>query len=226
MSSEKDERSPSFELAVSLLLGITACATAFASYQGSLWGGTCLEAFGDAATQTTRASHADHFATVQLSHDFTIDLEAKKFIVEGINTSENDHKRWLLHLASHMLTDQLSELAYTELRLPTEYRSKPGDLPEEVLKQVPDRPLSSTYADHLFEEASRDFAAAEGKFAEGRHANAIGDKFLLVTVIYAVSFFFSGFAATLRSRMRWSVFFTAAAVLIAGTIYLVQLPWL
>src|SRR5882757_9267032 len=91
-----------FELAVAILLGLAAIGAAWSSYQSSLWGGKGLEAFGEAATMSTKASTEHDRAEMDIAHDFECDLQAKERILEALDAANETDKARLLHLASYL----------------------------------------------------------------------------------------------------------------------------
>ena len=56
MSADDNKPFDPFELAAAILLGIGAIGTAVAGHQSGLWGGQSVEAYGEAAALTTKAS--------------------------------------------------------------------------------------------------------------------------------------------------------------------------
>ena len=74
-------------------------------------------------------------------------------------------------------------------------------------------------------EAGKQFAAADATLGKAREANDAGDRFGLVTVIFAVALFFAGICLVLKTRIRWVVMGLSATVSAAAAFYFLILPW-
>ncbi|MCC6271448.1 MAG: hypothetical protein IT190_09230, partial [Microbacteriaceae bacterium] len=89
MSDEQEKSFDIFELFTAILLGIGAVGGAFAGYQADLWGGQSVEAYGEAATMSTRASTVFNRDLSSVIRDLNLDVEAKKQVFEAIYTEDN-----------------------------------------------------------------------------------------------------------------------------------------
>ena len=219
-----------FEMLTAILLGLAATATALVSHENSLWGGKSVEAYGEAATMTSKASNLDNSAVVDASQDANIEIEAKKLIREASRSKSEDDKEEALNLASYLLTGLLSDPAYKSFELPAEYRegAKVDEyLPQEALTAFSGKEeLDQEYTDALFSESEEMFKQADNIFQQGRDANEIGDKFSFSAVLYAISLFFAGIASVLKTRVRWMVLTAGGVLLIASSAYAATLKWL
>ena len=115
---EKSEPFDKFELFAAILLGLAAIGAAVAGYQSNLWGGKSTEAYGEAATQSTKASTQFNLSVVGVAHDLNVDMDAKKLIGEAAYSDDPAVKKRALDLASYLYTTQLDDRAYTSLKLP------------------------------------------------------------------------------------------------------------
>ena len=77
----------------------------------------------------------------------------------------------------------------------------------------------------LLASPTADFKTADARFAEGRNANEIGDKFSLDQVIYTISLFFGGLGLVFKTRIRWFFFGAGALVFVCATVFLFRIPW-
>lgn len=217
----------SFELAVAILMGIAAVGTALAGYQSSLWGGQSQDAYGEAATLSAKASAEQSTAMIAIAHDLSVDMQCKRLLLEAIDTRDPVDQDRHFAIASHLYTHQINELAYEHLKLPAEYYMSPGrePIPDEALLAALDIDLGEDYLAANMAEAGRQFAAADTTLGKARTANDTGDRFGLVTVIFAVALFFAGICLVLKTRIRWVVMGLSAVVAFAAAVYFFVLPW-
>lgn len=219
-----------FEVLTAVLLGLAATATALVSHENSLWGGKSVEAYGEAATLTSKASNLDNSAVIDASQDANIEIEAKKLIREARRSKSEDEKEESLNLASYLLTELLSESAYTSFALPAEYRdgAKAQEyLPENDLNAFAEvEGLDQKYSEQLFHESEEMFDQADKTFDDGRNANNVGDKFSFAAVLYAISLFFAGIASVLKSNVRWGVLAAGALLFVGSSVFAARLEWL
>jgi hypothetical protein len=217
-----------FELAVALLLGIGAIATAVASHQSGLWGGASVEGYGAAAAMTTEASSTYNDELTTYMQDAMIDNRAKEMVWEAFEIGNEDRAARLKAMASWLYTSQLSEPAYKTLKLPPAEEAVGEDeitLPDEALDVALNTDLDDAYVDTLFTPSSEQFEAAKKRFDEARAANEMGDKFSLAGVILTIALFFSGLALVFKTRMRWGFLASGAVVLVGGIGYMSTLTW-
>lgn len=225
-----------FELAVAILLGLAAMGIAWSSFQSGLWGGKMSEAYSEASKITTEASTENSDMLVEMSHDLSVDVQAKMLIAQGRDaTNETDRDRDF-ELASYLYLYQMSEDAYKSLGLPASVLEKaneevaPGEeepdieISEDDLMKAFYSDLDDKYYDVKFKEADKMFEDADARFDEGRKANDIGDKFDLAGVIFTASLFFGGLGLVLKSSIKWSFFAVGATIFTAAAIYMFTLP--
>lgn len=232
MSAPKDASFDLFELMVALLLGLGALGSAWAAYQGGLWGGNSSTAYGAAATQATEASTAFNYGVTHIVRDLALDVDAKRSIVEGLYAKDRAARERAFVVASYLYAQQMSPEAYQVLGLPAKYRTEEGragelHMPPEVLAASLKVELGDdqAYVAQVLEAGTQGFAAAAQDFAEGRRANGLGDRFGLIGVLFAVGLFLAGVALVFKSRVRWAFATLSFAVLIASTAYLYVVPW-
>jgi hypothetical protein len=123
MSDEQEKSFDIFELFTAILLGIGAVGGAFAGYQADLWGGQSVEAYGEAATMSTRASTVFNRDLSSVIRDLNLDVEAKKQVFEAIYTEDNAVQERTYDVARWIFTTQISDEAYDALGLPPEPRA-------------------------------------------------------------------------------------------------------
>ncbi|HYR29436.1 MAG TPA: hypothetical protein VEU30_13280, partial [Thermoanaerobaculia bacterium] len=109
-----------FELVVACLLGLAAIGAAVAGLQAGQWGGKQMEAFAEANVITTNAAKSYSEAVSDMNSDYMVVGQAKRLIIEGIDSETEDGQLRSYKLASYYLNQQLSEAAYDALKLPKE----------------------------------------------------------------------------------------------------------
>ncbi len=118
MSADDNKPFDPFELAAAILLGIGAIGTAVAGHQSGLWGGQSVEAYGEAAALTTKASSTYNDELTTYMQDTQVDIRAKELIWEGSESEDDAAGERQLGMASWMLITQTSDAAYKFLGLP------------------------------------------------------------------------------------------------------------
>jgi hypothetical protein len=233
-----------FELIVAILLGLAAIGAAVASLQSGQWGGKQLESFAEANAITTDAARSYSEAVSDMNSDYMVVGQAKRLIIEGIDADSDAEQERSYKLASYYLNQQLSEHAYSALKLPAQAEEPAGGeeeadteeeveaelgqvLPEETLLSVLSTELhdEDTYETAMFGEGAKLFEDADKKFAVGRAANDNGDKFDLAGLFFTIALFFAGLALVFKSRMRWGFCGVGALVFVGTLIYMMTLTW-
>lgn len=182
-----------FEFLVALLLGLGAVGSAWAAYQADLADGNSVEAYGRASTQSTRASTIFNSSISGLLRDMSLDVDAKQRIFEAAHATDEGTQTRGLDIARWIYTTQVTEEAYTALRLDPQYRREAqaevvryremlerGQNPfeqaegetEEASGEIPPDQLIST----LFYDISADEAYVSATLAEGIAAFEEADK--------------------------------------------------
>jgi len=218
-----------FELAAALLLGFGAIASAVAGYQAGLWGGASVEGYGEAAAMTTKASTTYNDELTSYIQDAQVDVRAKEMVWEALEIDDEARATRLLEMASWLYTSQMTEHAYSALKLPEvkvdEATEEAQYLPKEALETALNIDLGDDYVDALFTPSSGEFEAAEARFAKARTANEVGDQFSLAAVILTISLFFGGLALVFKTKVRWGFLGSGVVVLTTGVGYMATLTW-
>ena len=243
MSTNEEELNPPFEkleLIAAILLGLAAIATAFASYESSLYGGKSVENYSRANKIATEAAAERSRAIVEMARDNTIDSEAMRLILEADDAPTPTAEARNYGVATYLYTRQMSESGYKALGLPPEARKaeaivddtpeveeKQVALQEEMLEKAMEKDLADdeNYRQEMLAKSQSLFGEAEQIFKMGQEANEIGDRFQLIAVIFAISLFFGGIVQVFRNdRLRWGVLGVSGVFLLGATIYMLTLP--
>jgi hypothetical protein len=228
------------ELAAAILLGLAAIATAFASFESSLYDGKSTENYSRSNKFSTEAAAERSRAVVEMAKDNTIDVEAMRLIMEGDDAGNPTAEARNYQIATYLYTTQMSEAGYKALGLPPEARKaeeansetpeaeeKHEALQEELLEKAMEKDLVSdeNYRKEMLAKSQAQFDDAEKTFKEGEQANEAGDKFQLVAVLYAISLFFGGIVQVFHNdRMRWAILGIGALLFVGATGYMLTLP--
>lgn len=231
--SNEGERKPfdRFELCAALLLGLGAVGAAVTGHQEGLWGGASVEAFGEAAALTTKASTTYTDALSTYLHDMQMDVRSKELIWEATDEETRTSGGRQAGMANWILLSQISDSAYRNLGLPEETRAAYADgdtdaaLTDEELLVALNTELGQDYIDEVFGPSNEEFEAADQRFAEGQRANSLGDEFSLAGVVFTIALFFGGLALIFRTRIRWGFLGIGTAVFLGALAYLSTLTW-
>lgn len=224
-----------FELLTAILLGLAAVGAAVAGHQNNLWGGAQSEYYSEAATLTTKAANLYSEGVADLNLDYSVDLLAKKEILEGLE-EEGDYRARKFEIASNLYTRYLSNEAYEELDLPKEFHGdskeknakykEQENIDEETLIDSVESDLGESYVDDMLKEANQEFEKADKIFVSGRQANDYSDQFSLIQVIYTISLFFAGLALVFKTKIRWGFLAAGGLVFAFGSIMMFGVPWM
>ncbi|MDT4968351.1 MAG: hypothetical protein QOJ64_3088 [Acidobacteriota bacterium] len=228
------------ELIAAILLGLAAIATAFASYQSSLYDGRSVENYSRSNKTATEAAAERSRAIVAMARDNSVDAEAMRLILEGDGAPSPAAEERNYAIATYLYTRQMSESGYKALGLPPEARKiaeapsvstdveqKATALQEQILEKAMEKDLAGdeNYRKEMLAQSHALFDESEKYFKLGQDANETGDKFQLIAVIFAIGLFFGGIVQVFRNdRVRRAIISVSGVFLIVGTIYMLTLP--
>jgi hypothetical protein len=200
-----DERR--FEIIATILLALTALATAWSGYQAALWDGVQSSNYTQASAARTEASQ---------NH-----TEANQFRLGDLSVFENyidatvGGDAPLADFYRQRFRDEF-EPAY-EAWIALDPFSNP-DAPASPLA-MPEYQLADD------KEAKELNARAEAKFNEGEDANRYSDKFTATTLFFAAALFFAAISERFSyRRARAALLGMAALGLVGGTVLMVTQP--
>jgi hypothetical protein len=220
-----------FELCAALLLGLGAVGAAVTGHQQGLWGGMSVEAYGQAAAMTTKASTSYTDALSTYMHDMQMDVRSKELIWEANDEESTTTGGRQAGMANWILLSQISDSAYGHLKLPKATREAyangdaNAELTQDELLGALNTELGQEYLDEVFGPSNEEFEAADKRFMEGQRANGLGDEFSLAGVIFTIALFFGGLALIFKTRIRWGFLGIGTAVFVGAVGYLFTLTW-
>ena len=190
------------EVATLLVLSLTAVLTAWCGFQSSKWGGEMSIAFSQASSARIQAANADGEARTARGYDLTIWANYVNAVAE-----ENDE-----------LADYVSE------RFTPEFRTAYDDW------VAGGRTTTGPFAEPSYvppgtAEAEELSARADERFQQALENNARGDRYSLLTVLFALVLFFAAMSG--RDFAAWvsrAFLGIALVLLVVGAVILSTFP--
>lgn len=231
-ASGKKKRSKEdiLEIVIALFLGITALATAWASWIGSLHGGNMSTNYTKSNNLAADGNARWNEASQSLMQDMQVWNTISDYQVEILYASETGDSDKMYESAykiQFICADNLTEEMAEKINYDFEFDA------EQIIDWVVNDELStvSPFSDQEFiegyyEDARAVLAESEEILAEGQADNTKGDTFNLVTVIYSIVLFMLGIVGTFR-RLPNRVLITAIAIVgfLFATIYMFTIPF-
>lgn len=200
-------RKRNLELFATLILALATIATTWSGFQSGLWSGEQSALYTRASSRRTESVKADNEAVANRQIDLTLMtgwLEAY---------ARNDAE--LTDFYQHRFRAEFQPAF--EAWIATNPRSNPD---------APTSPF--VMPEYQLEAAARTgalMAEADGLFEQGERASALGDSFVLNTVILAVALFFAAMSERFQAQsVRFLNLGLAIAILILGVLRILSLP--
>ena len=214
----KKKRDPEkiLEIIVAVFLGITALATAWASWIGSLHGGNQATNYATSNNLSSEGNSMYNEAAQSLMQDMMLWNEISDVLIESSYAEEkNDTEAaekydWKLE---KLLKDNCS----AELAQAINWAMEQGEDTSPFDKEG--------FTDSYFTDAKEMIAEADKLLEQGKKDNANGDTFGLVTVIYSVVLFLLGIVGTFKQLPnRYVILGVAIAGFLFATIFMFTIP--
>ena len=196
------------ELVIAILLGLVSIATAYASFQGALYGGLSDDSNNLAIAQSTEAESLYLEGNQQLMQDTQIfnDLSVLKVAIDNGDPIAQEQYDQLYFQGVSEDFGAAIERAQAQTDADPEFFYSPLD--DEEYQNV----LFSSYADKS--------AESEKSKATGDELGAQSDKLTLYTVLMAISLFLLGIVALVSQRRTQFVLMGTGTVISAVSIVL------
>lgn len=227
------------EIVIAIFLGITALATAWASWIGSLHGGNMstnytksnnIAADGNARWNEASQSLMQDMQVWNQISDYQVGImyAASSESTDEAAIAENEDKQYenaykILFICADNLSEEMAEKIGYDFNFTVE------DIIDWVCND--ENATVSPFSDPEFIESyyteARDLLAeSEAVLAEGQDDNQKGDTFNLVTVIYSVVLFMLGIVGTFRKLPnRMLITIIAIAGFLFATIFMFTIPF-
>ncbi len=226
----KKSREDILEIIIAIFLGVTALATAWASWIGSLHGGNMSTNYTKSNNLASDGNARWNEASQSLMQDMQVWNLISDYQVEVLYASESgdDDKMYenaykIKFICADNLSQEMADL------INYDFSFEADQIINWVLND--EKATTSPFTDESFIESyyaeARDvLAESESVLEEGQADNTKGDKFNLVTVIYSVVLFMLGIVGTFR-RLPNRMLITAVAIagFLFGTIYMFTIPF-
>jgi hypothetical protein len=206
---DSPSRNRRLETVASIMLAAAGVASAWATYQSSLWGGIQASSYATGSARVTEAAR----------------LELQAGQKAGMDTAL--YMAWLSAAAAddrELMTFYERRFAPGFRKVFAEWRAQyPEDLRGQV-RQGPAVPLPRAEHPEAL-EASRLRQDASNLFSKADKANATGDRYVASTVILALILFLLGISTVARSeRQRRLLVILAGGLGVAVLVFLLRLP--
>ena len=205
VSIEAQAKESRFEVVAVVLLGLAALATAWASYQASLWSGVAIDSYAAADELRTEATALSEASLVLIQGDQTAVLEYAK--------------------ASRTGDTQLAALVRSEL-MDRRVREALDAWEKTPVATREHSPLSDKYGYTVpgKAEAARRINESREEMSLARAASTTGDDYNLASILEAVALILVGIAAALNVlRVRIATMAIGAVVFVATTAWMLTL---
>lgn len=216
IAKRKRSKEEIIEIVVAIFLGVTALATAWASWIGSLHGGNQATNYTTSNNMAADGNARYNEAAQAYMQDMLLwneisDLRIEyTFAEENGDTAEMEKLDWKLN---QLYNDNCSDALYDAILWADEQEEYASPFEMEG------------FVDSYFEDAMTVLAESEEILEQGKQDNKNGDSFGLVTVIYSVVLFLLGIVGTFKNLPnRYIVLAVALVGFLAATIYMVTLP--
>ena len=229
-AKKKRSKEDILEIVIAVFLGITALATAWASWIGSLHGGNMSTNYTKSNNLAADGNARWNEASQALMKDMQIWNMISDYEVEILYANETGDTDQMYESAYKIkfictdnLTDEMAELIGYDFEFDA----------DQIIDWVINSELSTTspfdnqdFIDSYYVDARAVLAESEAVLAEGQSDNKKGDTFNLVTVIYSVILFMLGIVGTFRRLPnRMLITIVAIAGFLFGTIYMFTIPF-
>ncbi|MGN1110789.1 MAG: hypothetical protein ACI4QY_03985 [Oscillospiraceae bacterium] len=227
---KKRSKEDILEIIIAIFLGVTALATAWASWIGSLHGGNMstnytksnnLAADGNARWNEASQSLMQDMQVWNMISDYQVEILYANDTDNADKMYENAYK--IQFICADNLTEEMAEL------IGYDFDFDADDIIDWVIngEQSTVCPFNDEdFINSYYEDAQAVLEESEAVLAEGQSDNTKGDTFNLVTVIYSVVLFMLGIVGTFR-RLPNRMLITGVAIagFLFGTIFMFTIPF-
>ena len=214
----KKKRDPEkiLEIIVAVFLGITALATAWASWIGSLHGGNQATNYATSNKLSSEGNSMYNEAAQNLMQDMMLWNEISDVLIESSYAEEKNDTE-AVEKYDWKLAKLLNDNCSAELAQAITWAMEQDEYTSPFDKEG--------FTDSYFTDAKEMIAEADKLLEQGKKDNANGDAFGLVTVIYSVVLFLLGIVGTFkRLPNRYVILGVAIAGFLFATIFMFTIP--
>ncbi len=230
--TKKEKTAYHVEIAVVILLGITALLTAWASWIGGLHAGNQATNYTTSNNLASEGNAEYNAATQSLMQDMILwnDIADMQLDLQyAIDTDDSATAEQISTKMYHKLNENVSEdmanmIMWTYPDVTSDYTTTIWswlDAPEAWNTPFGDEEFVATY----FVTANELLEQSNAILEQGKEDNKDGDAFGLVTVIFSVSLFLLGIIGTIKNeKNRYILLGISIVSVLLATIYMLTLP--
>ena len=223
------------ELIVVIMLGITALLTAWASWIGSLHGGNQATSYTTSNNLASEGNSEYNAGVQQMNQDMLLwnDISDMQMEISFARTGGDDATvekvcYQLFYKLDENLTERMAEVIGWNYILSEEEANDPGGTVLAWMEK--DKAYSSPFFDEeyvagYFETANDLLAQSQEELENGKRANANGDAFGLVTVIYSVVLFLLGIVSSFNiTKNKIAIVTISLVAFLFATVFMFTIP--
>ena len=223
------------EVVIVVMLGITALLTAWGSWIGSLHGGVQATSYTVSNNLASEGNSEYNAGVQQMNQDMLLwnDISDMQMEISFAQANEDDITvsktcYQLFYKLDENLSEQMANYIGWNYTLSDEERADPEatvlawlDKDEAYTSPFFDEEYTATY----FAAANDLLTQSQDELEIGKEANANGDAFGLVTVIYSVVLFLLGIAGSFKSlKNKYAIVGVSFVAFAIATIYMLTIP--
>ena len=234
METQKNRNEAIIEVIVVILLGITALLTAWGSWIGSLHGGNQATNYTTSNNLAAEGNSEYNAGIQQMNQDMILwnDISDMQVDISFYQNAEDDASMikvcyQLYYKLNENLSDRMAEtigwsaLTEDELSDPEVAVLTWLEMEEAYVSPFFDEEYVAGY----FTTANELLAESQEVLERGKAANASGDAFGLVTVIYSIVLFLLGIVSTFsKTSNKYALIAISVVAFLFATIYMITLP--
>ncbi len=233
--NEKRSKDEIIELIVVIMLGITALLTAWGSWIGSLHGGNQATSYTTSNNLASEGNSEYNAGVQQMNQDMLLwndvsDMQMEISFAQGKNDNDTVEKvsTQLFFKLDENLSERMAEAIGWNYMLSEEEKSDPVGTVLAWLES--DEAYTSPFFNEeylagYFETANELLAQSREALEVGKQANANGDAYGLVTVIYSVVLFLLGIVSTFNNtKNKIAIVAISLVAFLLATIYMFTIP--
>lgn len=216
LPKKKSSKEEILEIIVAIFLGVTALATAWASWIGSLHGGNQATNYTTSNNLAADGNSLYNEAAQDLMQDMMLWNQISDARLDYAFAEENNDTLEMEKL-DYKLTQLIVDNCSEELADAIDWADEQAEYASPFDKEG--------FVESYFETALDRLAESEELLEQGKQDNAHGDAFGLVTVIYSVVLFMLGIVGTFKRLPNRFIILGAAIVgFLFATIFMFTLP--
>ncbi len=223
------------ELAVVIMLGVTALLTAWGSWIGSLHGGEQATSYTLSNNLASEGNSEYNAGIQQMNQDMLLwnDISDMQLEISFAQTNGDEEEvQKICYQLFYKLDENLSERMAAAIGWKYELSDEDYNDPEATVLAWLEKDeayispfFDQEYLDGYVEKANELLTLSQEEIEKGKTSNQNGDAFGLVTVIYSVVLFLLGIVSTFKSnKNKTAILIISLLAFLFATIYMCTIP--